>query len=292
MKVALFGRNISDQAIPFIQELVDRLDTTEGDLLIYTPLYEGIKEKVKFAHHPECFEMETDLKGKTDFLFSIGGDGTILDAVRAIGDSGIPVTGINLGRLGFLSGIPKEQILSAITAIEKGDYLLEERTLLQLVAPGGLFGKAGFALNDLTVYKPNVMSMLTIKTWINGEFLNTYWADGLIIATPTGSTAYSLSCTGPIMAPGAESFVVTPIASHNLTVRPIVLRDDSEIRIRVEGKGNEFLVSLDSRIEKVQNPNELIVQKAGFKIHLLRLADKNFFQTIREKLNWGLDNRN
>ncbi len=292
MKVALFGRNISDQAIPFIQELVDRLDTSKGDLLIYTPLYEGIKEKVKFVHYPECFEMDTDLKGKTDFLFSIGGDGTILDAVRAIGDSGIPVTGINLGRLGFLSGIPKEQILSAIAAIEKGDYLLEERTLLQLVAPGGLFGKAGFALNDLTVYKPNVMSMLAIKTWINGEFLNTYWADGLIIATPTGSTAYSLSCTGPIMTPGAESFVVTPIASHNLTVRPIVLRDDSEIRIRVEGKGNEFLVSLDSRIEKVQNPNELIIQKAGFKIHLLRLADKNFFQTIREKLNWGLDNRN
>jgi len=292
MKVALFGRNISDQSIPFIQELVGRLETSDGNLLIYTPLYEGIKEKIKFLHPPECFDMDTDLKGKTDFLFSIGGDGTILDAVRVIGNSGIPVTGINLGRLGFLSGIPRERIIQAITAIEKGDYLLEERTLLQLVAPGGLFGKAGYALNDLTVYKPNVMSMLTIKTWINGEFLNTYWADGLIIATPTGSTAYSLSCTGPILTPGVESFVITPIASHNLTVRPIVVRDDSEIRIQVDGKGNEFLVSLDSRIEKVQNPNELIVQKAGFKIHLLRLANKNFFQTIREKLNWGLDNRN
>jgi NAD+ kinase len=136
------------------------------------------------------------------------------------------------------------------------------------------------------------MSMLTIKTWINGEFLNAYWADGLIVATPTGSTAYSLSCTGPIITPDSETFLITPIASHNLTVRPIIIRDDSEIRIRVEGKNSEFLVSLDSRFEKVDNTVELIIHKADFKINLLRLPDKDFFQTIREKLNWGLDNRN
>jgi NAD+ kinase len=142
------------------------------------------------------------------------------------------------------------------------------------------------------VYKPNVMSILTIKTWINGEFLNAYWADGLIVATPTGSTAYSLSCTGPIITPDSENFVITPIASHNLTVRPIIIRDDCEIKIRVEGKNSAFLVSLDSRFEKVDHSVELLIRKADFKINLLRLADKNFFQTIREKLNWGLDNRN
>jgi NAD+ kinase len=147
-------------------------------------------------------------------------------------------------------------------------------------------------MNDLTVYKRNAMTMLSIKTTVNGEFLNSYWADGLIIATPTGSTAYSLSCTGPILSPDSENFVITPIASHNLTVRPIVIRDDSEIRIKVEGKGSDFLVSLDSRLEVVDNSVELIIRKAGFKINLIRLPGKDFFKTIREKLNWGLDNRN
>ena len=221
-----------------------------------------------------------------------GGDGTILDSVRVISDSEIPVAGINMGRLGFLSGISREKIMPALAAIERGDFLLEKRTLLQLESPAGLFGETNFALNELTVYKPNVTSILTIKTWINGEFLNTYWGDGLIVATPTGSTAYSLSCTGPIVTPDNESFVITPIANHNLTVRPIVVRDDCEIRIRVEGKEKEFLISLDSRFEKAANPIELVIRKAGFKIHLLRLSDTNFYQTIREKLNWGLDNRN
>jgi NAD+ kinase len=183
-------------------------------------------------------------------------------------------------------------VMPAVEAIERKDYQLEQRTLIELVSPPDLFGEWPFALNDLTVYKPHVMSMLTIRTWVNGEFLNAYWADGLIVATPTGSTAYSLSCTGPILAPCTESLVVTPIASHNLTVRPIVLRDDSEVRIRVESKVNEYLVSLDSHSRKVSNGVELLLHKAPFKINLLRLPDKDFFQTIREKLNWGLDNRN
>ncbi|MCK9203002.1 MAG: NAD kinase [Bacteroidales bacterium] len=292
MKVALFGKHVADQIIPCVQELVDHFQSGDGIFYIYLPFYESIREKLRFDREPEFFDLQTDLKGKVDFLFSIGGDGTILDAVRIIGNSGIPVTGINMGRLGFLSGISREQLNPALAAIENGNYLLEKRTLLQLIQPADLFGKTGFALNDLTVYKPNVMSMLTIKTWINGEFLNAYWADGLIVATPTGSTAYSLSCTGPIMTPDTENFVITPIASHNLTVRPIVLRDDVEIRIRVESKANEFLVSLDSRIEKVQTSTGLIIRKAPFKINLLRLPEKDFFQTIREKLNWGLDNRN
>ncbi len=292
MKIALFGKNIAETVVPFIQELVDELENQNGVTLLYKPFFEGLQGRIAFRRQPGLFTSQAEIENRVDFLFSIGGDGTILDAVGLVGDSGIPVTGINLGRLGFLSSISKEHIIPAIKAIQNGHYLLEKRTLLQLDSPGNLFGLINYALNDLTVFKPNVMSMLTIKTWINGAFLNAYWADGLIVATPTGSTAYSLSCTGPIITPDSENFLITPIASHNLTVRPIVIRDDSEIRIRVEGKGTDFLVSLDSRIERVDNAVELIIRKATFKINLLRLTDKNFFQTIREKLNWGLDNRN
>ena len=292
MNVALFGKSVTMDALPFIQELVDALNNLNGLTLIYQPFLENLRGKIIFHREPVTFTKQAEIENRVDFLFSIGGDGTILDAVGLVGDSGIAVTGINLGRLGFLSSISKELIIPAIDAIRSGHYQIEKRTLLSLIAPQNLFGLTNYALNEITVYKPNVMSMLTIKTWINGEFLNAYWADGLIVATPTGSTAYSLSCTGPIIAPDSENFLITPIASHNLTVRPIIIRDDCEIRIRVEGKNSEFHVSLDSRIEKVDHAVELTIHKAPFKINLLRLNDKNFFQTIREKLNWGLDNRN
>lgn len=292
MRIALFGKIVNDAALPFIQELVDALHDLNGDTLIYLPFFESLRNRIIFRIEPLLFSRQEEIEGRADFLFSIGGDGTILDAVGLVGNSGIPVTGINLGRLGFLSSISRERIIPAIHAIQTGQYQIEKRTLLRLDAPLNLFGPTNYALNELTVYKPNVMSILTIKTWINGEFLNAYWADGLIVATPTGSTAYSLSCTGPIITPDSENFVITPIASHNLTVRPIIIRDDCEIKIRVEGKNSAFLVSLDSRFEKVDHSVELLIRKADFKINLLRLADKNFFQTIREKLNWGLDNRN
>jgi len=292
MNIALFGKTVTDSVLPFIQELVDAMYNLNGIILIYHPFYENLSNQIKFQREPVLFEKQTEIESRVDFLFSIGGDGTILDAVGLVGDSGIPVTGINLGRLGFLSGIPKERIIPALNAIQDGDYQIEKRTLLRLDFPETLFGPTNFALNEVTVYKTDVMSILTIKAWINGEFLNSYWADGLIVATPTGSTAYSLSCSGPIITPDSENFVITPIASHNLTVRPIIVRDDCEIRIRVEGKNSEFLVSMDSRSEKVHHEVELIIRKASFKINLLRLTDKNFFHTIREKLNWGLDNRN
>ncbi len=292
MNIALFGKTDTDAAIPYIQELVDALDRAGWNVVCYAPFYDSLRGRLKFARVPELFTRQSEITGRVDFLFSIGGDGTILDAIHLAGDSDIPITGINLGRLGFLSSIQKEQILPALDAIANGRYQLENRTLLRLDAPGHLFEGNNHALNDLTVYKPNVMSLLTIKTWINDEFLNTYWADGLIIATPTGSTAYSLSCTGPIVTPGSENFLITPIASHNLTVRPIIIRDDATIRIRVEGNNPGFLVSLDSRTASVDRTVELVVRKASYRIRLLRLNEKDFFQTIREKLNWGLDNRN
>ena len=292
MKIALFGKNIAETVIPFIQEFVDELQSTEGVTFVYKPFFDSLDGKVVFNGQPLLFTSQTEIENKIDYLFSIGGDGTILDAIRLVGNSGIPVTGINLGRLGFLSSISKEYIGPAIRAIQSGHYQIQKRTLLKLESPKNLFGPTNYAMNELTVFKPSVMSMLTIKTWINGAFLNSYWADGLIVATPTGSTAYSLSCTGPIITPDSENFLITPIASHNLTVRPIVIRDDNEIKIRVEGKEGHFLLSLDSRIEQVDHSVDLIIRKASFKINLLRLADKNFFHTIREKLNWGLDNRN
>ncbi len=292
MNIALFAKRVQKNNVPFVQELIAAIRPHCRQWWMYKPFYEATLGSVIFPDQPLLFENQQDIEGKVDYLFSIGGDGTILDAVGVVGNSGVPVIGINLGRLGFLSGISREEVAEALEALDGGRFSKEERTLLQLVSPDGLFGKINYALNDLTVYKPNAMSLLTIKTWVNGAFLNAYWADGLIVATPTGSTAYSLSCTGPIITPDAENILITPIASHNLTVRPIVIRDDSEIRICIGGKASTFLVSLDSRTTEVNRDIELYIAKASFKINLIRLERGNFFSTIREKLNWGLDNRN
>jgi len=292
MKIALFGKNISENAVPYVQELIETLYSMQSEVSIYQPFYEILGTRITFPPDFTLFSTQAEIEQRVDFLFSIGGDGTFLEAVGLVGNSGIPVAGINIGHLGFLSGISKDLIIPALNALQKGEYHLEKRSLLLLETPQSLFAPVNYALNEVTVYKQNVMSLLTIKTWINGHFLNAYWADGLIIATPTGSTAYSLSCTGPILTPDSENFLITPIASHNLTVRPIVVRDNSIIRIAVEAKSENFLVSLDSRIESADQTTELHIRKAPFQINLLRLKDKNFFQTIREKLNWGLDNRN
>jgi NAD+ kinase len=292
MRIALFGKHIAQASVPYIQELIHALEKADCSLFIYDALYKVTSGTLQFHSQPDIFSSGKEIQGNADFLFSIGGDGTMLDAAGLVGNTGIPLVGINIGRLGFLSGISKDRILPALNAIESGDFQIETRSLLRLESPEGLFGKVDVAMNDITVYKPNVMSMLTIKAWINGQFLNTYWADGLIIATPTGSTAYSLSCTGPILTPDSENFLITPIASHNLTVRPIVIRDDSTIRIKVGAQHEKFLVSLDSRNMPVDNATELIITKASYRINLVRMKDKDFFQTIREKLNWGLDNRN
>jgi NAD+ kinase len=199
---------------------------------------------------------------------------------------------MNLGRLGFLSSVSRDNIRLAVDALVQKRYRLENRTLLRLETQDNLFGELNFALNDLTIYKKDPYSMLTISAYVDGIFLNSYWADGLIIATPTGSTAYSLSCGGPIVVPGSENFIITPIASHNLTVRPIVIPDKSRIRVQIEGRNQQFFVSLDSRFEIVDSSLELIIEKEDFKINLLRLDKENFYRTIREKLNWGLDIRN
>lgn len=292
MNIALFGKTVSRTDIPYLQTFVDRMEELKGNVYVYEPFFSAYHQKIKFPSNSFTFNVQDEIVGKVEYFFSIGGDGTLLDTITLVGDSCIPVIGINLGRMGFLSSIPKDQILPALDEILKKNYSIEFRTLLHLDKPEGLFGEFNYALNDLTIYKKGPLSMLTIKTWINDEFLNTYWADGLIVATPTGSTAYSLSCTGPIITPGCDNFVITPIASHNLTVRPIVIPDSSVIRIEVQGREVEFYAGLDSRLKKLKTSMDLVIRKESFKINLLRLSNKDFYTTIREKLKWGLDIRN
>lgn len=292
MNFAIFGRSISEEGIPFLQDLVAKLETIDGKICCYEPFFRFLESRISFREAPRFFSFSSQIRDQVDFLFSIGGDGTILDAVTLIGENQIPIIGVNLGRLGFLSSISRGELLPALDEIIHRHVTLDQRTLIRLTSPESLFGDFPYALNDLTVYKSHAQTMLKIRTDINGNFLNTYWADGLIVATPTGSTAYSLSCTGPILTPDSENFVITPIASHNLTVRPIVLRDDSRIRITLGGNGDPFFVSMDSRIREVNSLVELEIEKAPFHIHLLKRSNANFFQTIREKLKWGLDVRN
>ncbi len=291
MTFAFYGKHLAETVLPILQTLVDKLGNA-GQLYFYEPFFRAIGGKLHFADQPLLFSTQAEIQGRADILFSIGGDGTMLDAVTLVGDSGILLNGINMGRLGFLSGISKGQIIPALDAILASEYDIDQRTLLKLETSNGLFLPFNFALNELTVSKAKPMSLLTIHARVNDDFLNSYWADGLIVSTPTGSTAYSLSCNGPIIAPDAGSFVITPIASHNLTVRPVVIRDDVEIRIRIGGEKTSFFVSLDSRIQEVENPVELVIRKAGFKVNLLRLRNASFFNTLRDKLNWGLDVRN
>ena len=230
---------------------------------------------------------------RSKLLFtSIGGDGTILDTVPFVLDSGIPVAGINMGRLGFLSGISKNEIPKAVESVVTGEYSVEQRSLLELVSPFNVFGDVRYALNELNVIRNPEHSLLAIKVFVDDVYLNTYWGDGILLATPTGSTAYSLSAGGPIIAPNAKNFVITPIATHNLTVRPVVIPDDSTIRIQVEGREKKFVFSMDSRSCTLDTSVQLEVHKAGFCLNLVRMRGEDFFGTIRNKLMWGKDNRN
>ncbi len=292
MKIALFGKNIGDNGMEYIDILLDKLDSLGIQFVIYHRFFESIKEVLKYKKSIQLFYNHNDLRDNTDFLISLGGDGTMLDTIALIRDSGIAVMGINLGRLGFLANISKEMIIPAITAIYEGNFVIEKRTLIRAEAENHPFGEVNYAMNELTVYKKNPMSMITIKVYVNDEFLNAYWSDGLIIATPTGSTAYSLSCGGPIITPDSENFIITPVATHNLTVRPIVIPDTSIIKIKVESRENDYFASLDSRSFSVDSKKEIIIRKEEFQINLLKMNNQQFFSTLRQKLLWGNDARN
>lgn len=227
-----------------------------------------------------------------DFFISLGGDGTLLESVTYIGKNETPILGINTGRLGVLATISREETERTIDNLAKGNFSVDERTMLKLEAEPKLFSGISFALNDFTIMKKDTSSMITVHVTVDGELLNSYWADGVIVSTPTGSTGYSLSCGGPLLFPESESFVVTPVSPHNLTARPIVVSDRSELTFRIEGRSKKFLVSLDSRFETVDESVKLKIKKERFKAHLIQLPGQHYFKTLRQKLNWGLDMRN
>ncbi len=292
MKTAIYGKTLLPDSLSYIQELIDTLVAGNIHPVIYEPFFRTLSHSLTLPVTPSFFNDTTPLPDDIDFLVSIGGDGTLLDTLIHVGGSGIPVLGINLGRMGFLSNISKTEIGPAIRHILEGNYSIDARSLISLEAPQEIFGHMNYALNELTINKKDTSSMIQVHVWVDDTFLHSYWADGLIVSTPTGSTAYSLSCNGPIIAPDSAAFVITPIATHNLTVRPVVIPDTSSISIRVEGRASQFLVSLDSRSAVVTPETRLLIRKAAFKVNLLQLKGQNFFRTLREKLSWGTDIRN
>ncbi|MBL0331023.1 MAG: NAD kinase [Bacteroidetes bacterium] len=292
MQIAIYGRSTNDNTSEYIQQLFHKLNEYKTEILIYEPFYSFIKQKLELTGNIKTFSSHTDLHGKVDAMFSLGGDGTFLETLSYVRNSGIPVLGINTGRLGFLANVAKTEINMAVDALMQKKYTIEKRSLLSVSGPKGIFGEVNYGLNELTVLKKDTSSMITINAYINGDYLNSYFADGLIIATPTGSTAYSLSCGGPLVMPGSENFVITPIAPHNLNVRPLVISDNNIITLKVEGRSPNYLVTLDSRSEVIESNIELTIKKADFSAHLIKLENQSFFTTMRNKLLWGLDKRN
>ena len=288
--IALFGKTFVPENGEYMRQLFANLHENQVGVTIYRPFAGMIKEYIPQGMEHGTFSPHADLKA--DLLLSIGGDGTILDAVPFVLDSGMPVLGINMGRLGFLSSVSKNEITQAVESVLSGCFTVEQRTLLELVSPENVFGDVRYALNELNVIRNPEHSLLAIKVFVDDVYLNTYWGDGILLATPTGSTAYSLSAGGPIIVPSSKSFVLTPIATHNLTVRPVVIPDDSVVRIQVESREKKFVFSMDSRTCALDTSVQLEVRKAGFCLNLVRLRNEDFFSTIRNKLMWGKDNRN
>lgn len=290
--VAVYGRIFGDKHLPYVRYFFERLKEIQATAYIYEPFMDYLKPRVNMDYSVNVFNHHEDIKGRIDYFFSIGGDGTFLESTALVRDSGIPIIGINTGRLGFLSGISIDEIDQCLDVMVKKSYTIDSRALLKLETESHLFDDRNFALNELTIHKKDSTSMISIHAYLNGKFLNSYWADGLVVATPTGSTAYSLSCGGPIIHPETNNFIITPIAPHNLNVRPIVIPDNAELLLKVEGRSKHFLVALDSRTETIDSSVELKITKANFSINMLHMESNNYLSTIRNKLNWGLDNRN
>jgi NAD+ kinase len=291
MTIAIFGSPYPEHFSKYIQHLIKKLESEHIKLIIEDEFSLFLANNIRFNKPFATFNSYETLKNKADFLFSIGGDGTLLKAVTYVRDSDISILGINTGRLGFISSVSAGQIDDSITDILKGNYKINERTLLKLSTKKNLFKDSNFALNEVAVSKKDTSSMIRIDAYVDNEFLNTYWADGLVVSTPTGSTGYSLSCGGPIIMPGTNNIIITPNAPHNLNVRPIVIDDNSVIKLKVEDRDQLAMVSLDSRSRAFDSDTELTIQKAKFKTKLIQPQNNSFTSTIRNKLMWGLDKR-
>lgn len=294
MQIVVFSKRLKPVDLPYVQILFDSLHEAGIATYVYAPYLEELRTSdIKFKRDVGVFEGFVDFSVKSfDFVITLGGDGTILEAITQVRNSDVPILGINLGRLGFLATVEKKRIQEAISLLARGMYAIEERQMLYLESNLPLFGELPFALNDFTLLKRDTSSMITIHTFINGNYLNSYWADGIIVSTPTGSTGYSLSCGGPIIFPTSGNFVITPVAPHNLNVRPIVINDNSIISFEIEGRAENFLCTLDSRFETITAAHQLAVRKNNFAIKLIRLQDIGFLETLRSKLSWGADRRN
>jgi len=291
MKIAIYSRGIENDQNRDMDSFLAELYANKMEPVFFQGFFNQFYSSVNIKGKYSTFSSADDLDESVDFMISLGGDGTLLDTVSLVQDKGIPVLGINYGRLGFLANIGKEDMHSAIKALVERTYVIEKRTLIHLDADIPVFKNIPYSLNEFTLQKKDSSSMIKIHTYLNGEFLNTYWADGLIVATPTGSTGYSLSCNGPIVIPTAENFVITPIAPHNLNVRPIVVSDSSVISFEIEGRNENFFCTLDSRTEAIDTSVQLAVKKCSFTMNLVRLSDHHFLDTLRRKLMWGADVR-
>jgi len=291
MRIAIYGRPSPNNRCDEAKQIFAQLDALGIEYTVHKTYYDSL---VKHVNFPKGITTYSDALAEksVDYLVSIGGDGTLLESMPFVVKAGIPILGINTGKLGFLSLVPKGDIEPAISALKNKKFTIQSRTLLNLETKDSVFGKNNYALNEVCVQRKDTSTMITIHAYINGELLNSYWADGLIIATPTGSTAYSLSCSGPILLPEDSSFIITPIAPHNLNVRPVVIPDSCEIKLKVEGRNPTYLVALDSRSLPMDSSQELIIRKESFGVKLIQLPDYSFAKTLRNKLNWGKDLRN
>ena len=292
MRIAVFGRNIKPVFYESLKRLFEILGQHKVEVVIYRPFLAYMDRELGFKPvHMTDFSSHNDLKN-IDFFFSIGGDGAFLEAISLVRDSGIPMVGINSGRLGFLADVAQAELESALERFFAGQYYLQPRSLIKLENDLGLFADFPYALNEFTVHKQDTSQMITVHVEVGGDYLNSYWADGLIISTPTGSTAYSLSVGGPIITPTAANFIIAPIAPHNLAIRPVVVPDSEEIKLMIEGRGERYLASLDSRSDAFGSDIEMRLKKADFSINVLQFDNQSFYSTLRNKLMWGIDKRN
>ncbi|KOF04059.1 inorganic polyphosphate kinase [Roseivirga seohaensis subsp. aquiponti] len=291
MKIALHGKSITPEAIDCVKDLLQVLSEKSIDIAMSKDFEKQLK-KVKLNANPSRILLPGDDLSDIDFVLSLGGDGTMLDTIAYTAQYETPIVGINLGRLGFLATTPRGEINNAVNALVSGNFNVESRSLIHVDSNDDLFAPFNFGLNEFTIVKKETSSMIVVHTYVDGEYLNAYWADGLIISTPTGSTGYSLSCGGPLVHPRLKNFILTPVSPHNLNVRPIIVSDQSEITFEIEGRTNRFMVSLDSRSCSVDDKVKISVKRESFEAKLVRFDHNSYFDTLRQKLNWGVDARN
>jgi NAD+ kinase len=291
MTIAVYARSTKDNHTALVEQIFDYLQSEGVEMIIHESYYKYLQDNFNFQREIGTFSTSEELISKAFYLICLGGDGTMLETVTFVRKSGIPLLGVNTGRLRFLSSVNKDDLERALKLLLREKFTLDKRELIELSGCKNCFNEVNYALNEFTIHKKDSSSMINIDTYIDGIFLNSYFADGLIVSTPTGSTAYSLSCGGPIMMPDSDNFIITPIAPHNLTVRPIVISNNKEIAFKVTGRNDDFNISLDSRSCSVNAGAEIRIKKANFRINLINLQGQNFFTTLRNKMMWGIDRR-